>query len=1010
MPANKRPAKREPELQRQNDELRMRLVEAEETLRAIREGEVDAVIVSGSKGEQVFSLVGSDSIYRLIVETMKEAAFTITFEGKILFCNAQFGRFVRQPLEQIIGHSLQEFVTEDSRAAAVCLLIAAQRQPVKQRLVFAAIDGTPVPAHVSANVLNQPDDRSICVVASDLTDLENSTELIQQLRHQQEALAASEERYRLAIKAANDAIWDLNLIAGTLHWNDTYATAFDGPPETTDPWQWWVDHIHPEDRERTARGLREAIDGVQNAWACEYRFLRSDRIWANINDRAYIARDASGKALRVVGAMQDLTERKRGEDAVRAAKELSDSLNRINTDIHSTFDIQEIMRRVIVEAAQAIECETAAISIQHGGDWIVRFVHGFPDELVGQRMATAEEPHAALALKTMNPVVINDAFHDERVNTHRMKEYGIRSVLVVPLAAGGQPLGVIFFNHHAAAIPFSEAQVDFAHKLAAAVSLALDNANQVEERKRAEESLRQLNDSLEQRVVERTSELQQSVNQVQGEQRRFHEVLDALPVYVILLTPDYRVSFANSFFESRFGRSEGRRCYEYLFQRTEPCENCETYKVFKTNAPHHWEWAGPDGRIYDIHDFPFLDLDGSPLVLEAGTDITQRRQDELALAKRTEEVQRQAHQLRALAVDLSQAEQRERRRLAKILHDHIQQLLVAARMQVEWLKRDNDAERIHATAQGVDGILREALEASRSLTVELSPPVLHETGLIGALSWLASRMKEKHQFTVNLRSDNKAEPDSEETRYLLFECARELLFNAVKHAGVKEAHVALLPARDNRIKLIIRDEGKGFDPDLLKKRGAGDTTFGLFSIQQRLAHLGGEMEIVTARGKGTSITVMLPADTAKPMTGEGGGNAIGAERASQLHVRERTIGRRVLVVDDHKIVREGLVGLMQFEPDIEIVGQAADGPQAIELAALLQPDVIVMDVNLGEMSGVEATRRILAKAPKIKVIGLSMHTDKALANAMRDAGAIAYLTKGGRSEDLLAAIRAACAD
>ena len=119
--------------------------------------------------------------------------------------------------------------------------------------------------------------------------------------------------------------------------------------------------------------------------------------------------------------------------------------------------------------------------------------------------------------------------------------------------------------------------------------------------------------------------------------------------------------------------------------------------------------------------------------------------------------------------------------------------------------------------------------------------------------------------------------------------------------------------------------------------------------------------------------------------------------------------RRVLIVDDHKIMREGLVSLMQFESDIEVVGQAADGPAAIELAARLQPDVIIMDVNLGEgMNGVEATKRILSANPNIKVIGLSMHTDNDVATALRDAGAVAYLTKGGPSEDLIAAIRAAC--
>jgi PAS domain-containing protein len=117
----KKPTKREKELQWENEELRARLYESEETLRAIREGEVDAVVVSGSRGDQIFSLFGTESIYRLIVETMREAAFTVTFDGKILYCNTQFGEFVQQPTEQIIGHMLQEFVAEDNWATATSI-------------------------------------------------------------------------------------------------------------------------------------------------------------------------------------------------------------------------------------------------------------------------------------------------------------------------------------------------------------------------------------------------------------------------------------------------------------------------------------------------------------------------------------------------------------------------------------------------------------------------------------------------------------------------------------------------------------------------------------------------------------------------------------------------------------------------------------------------------------------------------------------------------------------------
>ncbi len=138
----------------------------------------------------------------------------------------------------------------------------------------------------------------------------------------------------------------------------------------------------------------------------------------------------------------------------------------------------------------------------------------------------------------------------------------------------------------------------------------------------------------------RASEAQVKVDAaVRIERQRLQEVLNMLPAYVILLSPDYRVPLANRFFEERFGKADGRRCYEYLFHRTEPCEDCETYKVLKTGKPHRWEWTGPDGRNYDIYDFPFKDVDGSPLIMEVGLDITQRRHAEAELTKHREHLQ-----------------------------------------------------------------------------------------------------------------------------------------------------------------------------------------------------------------------------------------------------------------------------------------------------------------------------------------------------------------------------------
>ena len=123
----------------------------------------------------------------------------------------------------------------------------------------------------------------------------------------------------------------------------------------------------------------------------------------------------------------------------------------------------------------------------------------------------------------------------------------------------------------------------------------------------------------------------QAQEAVKAERQRFNDVLDMLPAYVVLLSPDYHVPFANRYFREHFGESHGRRCYEYLFNRTEPCESCETFTVLKTREPHHWEWTGPDGHNYDISDFPFTDIDGSTLIMEMGIDVTERKQAETAL-------------------------------------------------------------------------------------------------------------------------------------------------------------------------------------------------------------------------------------------------------------------------------------------------------------------------------------------------------------------------------------------
>jgi PAS domain S-box-containing protein len=151
----------------ENEELRLRLREAEETLEAIRHADVDALVVSGPRGEQVFSLTGAEHIYRVIVEAMNEAALTVDPDGTILFCNRRFCDLMRTPIQQVMGHKASLFVARPQQPPLKALLADAQAGPVQRRLTLRAADGAAVPVQTSASPLRTGDRTSICLVASD---------------------------------------------------------------------------------------------------------------------------------------------------------------------------------------------------------------------------------------------------------------------------------------------------------------------------------------------------------------------------------------------------------------------------------------------------------------------------------------------------------------------------------------------------------------------------------------------------------------------------------------------------------------------------------------------------------------------------------------------------------------------------------------------------------------------------------------------------------------------------
>jgi PAS domain S-box-containing protein len=240
-------------------------------------------------------------------------------------------------------------------------------------------------------------------------------------------------------------------------------------------------------------------------------------------------------------------------------------------------------------------------------------------------------------------------------------------------------------------------------------------------------------------------------------------------------------------------------------------------------------------------------------------DITghKRHEEELEerVHERTDELNKSVRQLKKLNTLLSEAEQDERRRLAEVLHDDLQQLLVATKLHLGMV-----ASRVNAGAPAGEllemtaSILDEALTKTRSLSHELSPPFFDRQDLVALLEWLCGQMKTKHKLFVRLAAD----PDIELTDALaafLFRAAQELLFNVVKHAGTNKA-VMEVRRCDRMMRMTISDDGCGFDPASLARSRRGG--FGLFSIQERIAIMGGRLDIESVPGAGSRFIITAP--------------------------------------------------------------------------------------------------------------------------------------------------------
>jgi PAS domain S-box-containing protein len=394
-----------------------------------------------------------------------------------------------------------------------------------------------------------------------------------------EALRESEGRFRSVLENSLDAAYRRDLQTDSYDYMSPVIeqiTGFSSMEMSAMSINEALDHMHPDDRSLFASELTWALDAGIGTF--DYRFKCKDGNYRWLADYFKVIKDHNGSPLFISGVIRDITERKRAEETLRES---------------------EAKYRDLFETVQEVFYIDRLIYDEQGNvvDWIFEDLNpagfellGLKDideakgkrgsEVLGREVASFYLPMIEKARRSSKAITFQ--YHSPYVDREFLTSYIVRGDRLI------------------------SAQMDITER------------KQIEDVMRESESRRKVAEAVE---VER---------------QRFFNVLETLPAMICLLTPDHHIVFSNRSYREKFGESGGRHCYESRFERTQPCEFCESYKVFETGQTHNWKLTTPDGSVIETYDLPFTDFDGTPLILKMDIDITERKKSEEKLRESEE--------------------------------------------------------------------------------------------------------------------------------------------------------------------------------------------------------------------------------------------------------------------------------------------------------------------------------------------------------------------------------------
>jgi two-component system, NarL family, sensor kinase len=363
--------------------------------------------------------------------------------------------------------------------------------------------------------------------------------------------------------------------------------------------------------------------------------------------------------------------------------------------------------------------------------------------------------------------------------------------------------------------------------------------------------------------------------------------------------------------------------------------------------------------------------------------------------------------LRQLSSRLLELQDEERRRIARDLHDITGQKLalqcIALSRMTRLLTPTANAETRDSISQCLE-LTNQISEEIRTLSYVLHPPLLDELGLSSAVKWYTQGFEKRTGIRVDVgitRDLPRLRPDAE---VALFRVVQESLANVHRYSESPTAFVRI-GTDGGELKLEIGDSGKGMPTEAAKGGDGALLGVGIQGMRQRIRQLSGRLEIASKLGKGTIVQALLPLDELR-LQASSDDESPSHERGQRPKPSKDDISRRrVLIADDHELLRRGVRSMLENETDFQVCGEAIDGMDAVEKTLSLHPDLVILDINMPSLNGLAVVRQILRARPETRILVFTVHDSEQTQQESLVAGAHGYLSKGRAGRDLIDAVR-----